>query len=409
MPPTSLRSAVAPLAVAHVAGVLAQLLTFPYLARALGPTEWAPILLAQALFAWAALLVEHGADLHGPRVIAALRARNAPLGTTIWGIQGAKLTALPVVLALLAIIMRTLPAMHEHRGLLGWTLLAAAARGASPLWYFQGVERAPRAMGIDAGARIIGAIAVLPFVTNPGHGWRVIAAQAIVNTVAAVWLTIEMARAHPFSRSGFAEAAREARRQSRSLYAQRIAMTLFLNANPVILGFFAPWAPLAAYASAERLLRSLNNILAPLSQVLVPRASALEATNPNAAGSYAKFLLPRVTGLAILIASLIAATAPLIIRAVLGADYEAAVPLLRWFAPLLPIVAASTVLSSTWAIPTGKDTLVLRTTVAAACTLLLISVAAVPVWGAAAMVWATLAAELVVLILLSATLWRRTP
>jgi PST family polysaccharide transporter len=314
-----------------------------------------------------------------------------------------------VVLALLAIIMLTLPAMHEHRGLLGWTLLAAAARGASPLWYFQGVERAPRAMGIDAGARIIGAFAVLPFVTNPGHGWRVIAAQAIVNTVAAVWLTIEMARAHPFSRTGFAEAARDARRQSRSLYTQRIAMTLFLNANPVILGFFAPWAPLAAYASAERLLRSLNNILAPLSQVLIPRASALEVANPNAAGSYAKFLLPRVTGLTLVIATTIVAAAPLIVRVVLGPQYSEAIPMLRWFAPLLPIVAASTVINSSWAIPTGRDLLVLWTTVAAAVTLLVISVVAVPQGGATAMVWATLAAELVVLILLSVPLWRRTP
>jgi PST family polysaccharide transporter len=400
----TLRRTVAPLAVAHVAGALVQLLTFPYLARVLGPEPWAPILVAQALVAWATILIDHGADLHGPRAIAAKQARHEPLDATLWGIQGAKLTVLPVILLLLTGVMFALPALHGRADLVVWTLVAATARGLSPLWYFQGVERAPRAVSIDTAARIVGALGVLPFVTHPAHGWRVLAAQAVASTIATGWLTSDLARAHPLPTAGLRDAIRTARHQSRALYGQRLALTLFLNANPILLGLLAPWGPLAAYASAERVVRSLTNILAPLSQALVPRASALEAATPDAARQFTHQLLPRVVGVALLLAAGLAVAAPTVVPLLLGPGYEAAVPLLRLFAPLFPIVAASTVIGSSWAVPSGRDALVLRATVAAAITLVGAAALAVPLWGATAMVLATLAAEAVMLFVLGVRL-----
>ncbi|MEX2181699.1 MAG: oligosaccharide flippase family protein [Gemmatimonadaceae bacterium] len=407
----SLRQTLAPLLASHALGLLIPLLTVPYLARVLRPDGWGPVLVAQALVAWVGLLLEYGADLSGVRAVAAARARApltvAAMRATVWGVQGAKLLLLPAGLLLLAGVLLTLAPFRAAPALAAWTAVAALAKGFSPLWYFLGVERLKRAIAIDTGARILAALAVFPLVRNPTDGWKVLAAQATLTLVATLWLTRTLWREAPPPDEGIWSHAVDALRRGRSIFAYRVSGTIFLHGNTLLLGALAPAASVAAYGGAERVVRAAANLLEPLTRALLPRLSHLREHDAAEAGRFLSRLLPMVIGGALLGGIGIALTAPLLVRVLLGEGYELAIPLIRVLSLLLPIVATGTAIGFYWALPAGRDRLVLGATAAAGVLTLIVVGLLVPRYGAMGMAVAAVAAEATVALILTTAYRRR--
>jgi PST family polysaccharide transporter len=401
----------APLFASHALGLLIPLLTVPYLARVLRPDGWGPVLMAQALVAWVGLLLEYGADLSGVRAVAAARAK-APLTdpvvrATVWGVQGAKVLLLPLASAVLLGFLGTLEAFRAAPLLALCTAAAALVKGFSPLWYFLGVERLRGALAIDAGARIAGALAVFPLVQGPDDGWKVLAAQGTAGLLATLWLTRTLWREAPPPPAGLWTAARHALQSGRTIFAYRVMGTIFLHANTLLLGTLAPAASVAAYGGAERVVRAATNLLEPITRALLPRMAFLHAHDATEAGRLMGRLLPVIIGAAALGAAGIVVAAPQLVALLLGPGYDAAVPLMRGLALLLPVVATGTVIGFYWALPAGRDRLVMTATAIAGVLTIVLVVTLIPRWGAAGMVVAAVSAEATVACILAGAYRRR--
>ncbi|MBM3854918.1 MAG: hypothetical protein FJ399_17490, partial [Verrucomicrobia bacterium] len=118
--PARLAPAIAVLLSAHTVGVVVPLLTLPWLARVLGPAAWAPVLVAQALANWAALVLEFGFDLAGARDVAQAEGDRA-LARTTAAIQQARLLLTPLVsLGVIGVALVFLP--HDPRLIAGTVL-----------------------------------------------------------------------------------------------------------------------------------------------------------------------------------------------------------------------------------------------------------------------------------------------
>ena len=94
--------------------------------------------------------------------------------------------------------------------------------------------------------------------------------------------------------------------------------------------------------------------------------------------------------------ALLALLAPQVVSLLLGSGYDAAVPVLRLLALLLPIIAVGTVLGIFWALPLGRDRALLVITAAAGVLNVLLVLALVPRHGASGMAGAVVVAELLV-------------
>src|SRR5256885_10840213 len=77
--------------------------------------------------------------------------------------------------------------------------------------------------------------------------------------------------------------------------------------------------------------------------------------------------------------------APILVRVLLGAGYESAVPVIRLLSPLPPLVAINTVFGLYWAVPFGHERAFLRAIFAAAITNIVLAVILVPQWGVTGM------------------------
>jgi PST family polysaccharide transporter len=419
-----LRHAVAVLGTANLVAVAAPLATVPYLARTLGPAPWGAVLLAQALVAWVVLLLDFASDLHGARALG-----QAPLteqGAVVWGVQGGKLLLVPVALVVMGIAVLLLPPLRPNPALAAWSVVAALSRGVSPLWAIVARAGAPgapqvtlrRAMLVDTLARVTAALGVLLVVHHPTHGWRVLALQGVTSTVALGWLWPALRRELPppprrnaDGDTGWlateVERALRSLRRARALFAFRALGTVYQSGALLLLGALAPVTTVAAYGAADRLVRAAINLLDPLSRALLPRMARWHAEGaPVWEGTVTK-LLWWLGGGSLLTAMLVVVSAPVVVPVLFGKGYANVVPLLRALALLLPVVTVATVLGFYWALPAGRDGLLLRATALAGAVNLLLVMVLVPRWGGGGMAGAVLAAEGVMVAMLAAAYRRR--
>jgi PST family polysaccharide transporter len=368
------------------------------------------VLLAQALAAWVVMLLDYGFELSGARAVANARAAGHDLATVVWRIQGAKLLLLPLGALLLVGAAQALPALRADRALVAWAMVFALARGLNPLWYFQGMERVRGAVAMDTGGRVLAALAVFALVHDPTHGWRVVALQGAAAVLSGGWLTLSLWREQPSVALSLRAAAHTLRTEW-ALFAFKASSTLYMQANTVLLGLFAPTLAVAAYGGAEKIARAAINLLDPLTRVLLPRISYLVQSDAAAAASLVRRVLVMLGSGASVAGALLALLAPQVVSLLLGTGYEAAVPVLRLLALLLPIIAIGTVLGIFWALPLGRDRPLLVVTAAAGVLNVLLVLVLVPRHGASGMAGAVVVAELLVSVSLGLMYgrWRSLP
>ena len=380
-------------------GLVAPLLAVPFLARVLRPEGWAPVLAAQSLAVWLIMVLEYGFDLSGTRAVAHTRHTPQELPEVVRGVQSAKLMLLPLAVLIVGTAFVMVPVLSEHRELLPWTLAFAVVRGLNPFWYFQGVERVQRAAAVEALTRAFGVLGALVVVRGAADAWRVVALQAAFGAVSLVMLTVAMHRDIAWRGPSF-HAGSRALRESWTIFATRAASGVYTQASTLIFGLVGSTLAVASFGGAERVVRAATGLLQPLTQVFLPRVSFLRASDPAMARQLIRRSFIGVGLLGATIGATALIGAPWIVRLLLGAGYEAAIPSMRMLAALPPLVAINTVLGLYWAVPFGHERAVLRTIVVAALAHIGLVLLLVPRWGAPGMCGAVVGAEVVVTIML---------
>jgi PST family polysaccharide transporter len=413
---------------AHILGLLAPLLTTPWLARTLGPAAWGPVLVAQGLAGLLTLLVEYGFDLTATREVARLRAGHdapapAAFAALVGSVTGARALMIPVAALLTLGTIALVPALRAQP-LLAWLAWGTAAvRGLTPFWYFQGAERPAVAVGLDTGLKLLAAIAVVPYVRGPDDAVRALAFPALAAAIGAAALFWQVHRELGASGAAISVTWGDAIRQlraARDVFLFRAAASLYQHANLLLVGLLGSPAAVAAYGGADRIVRAAVNTLHPLTLAFFPRNSrsaVRPVTSPTpdgeahgSAGISDSDTLPQtaqwIVGAGASWTLVLLLGAPRIVAGLLGPGYADVVPTLRRLAPLPALIAVGTVLGIHWAIPTGHERAFRRIVVVAGVINLALGVLLVPRVGAVGMTTAVVLAEcLVVLALLR--LWRR--
>jgi PST family polysaccharide transporter len=382
---------VAVFSTAHAIGIIAPLLTTPYLARVLGPEGWAPVLLAQGIASLVALLPEFGFDLTGTRDLAVSRDRETS-SRIVGDIYAARLLLIPVAAIVILALTQMVPLIGSRPSLALWTFVVAIARGCSPIWIFQGLGVPEGAVLTDAAGKLGAALAVFAFVVSPEDGWRVLALQSIgagIPLLVLGWRVRRLITPAPLTLAG----ARRALARSWPVFSFRGASATYMQANILIIAALASPTAVTMFGGAERVIRAGINLLAPITQAIFPRVARAVPAGAEA-NRRALTQATRMIGRVGLILSLIALLAadPLITQ-LLGPGYEAAIPMLRGLAALPTLIAIGTVLGIHWAIPQGHERYFLRSVLIAGAISLTCAVLLIPRMGAWGMVIGATAAE----------------
>ena len=252
------------------------------------------------------------------------------------------------------LLARISPVFATHRRLLPGALFLAMSQGASPLWYFQGIERL-RAIGyIWVAGRIAGAAGLFLFVRAPGEGGLALFIQGTAPFLSVI-LGLAMAyREAPFVWPSLGRGWK-ALRAGGSVFMFRAGVSVYSSLNVVLLGLFAAPVEVAWFAGAEKIARSAVAVTGPITQLFFPRINHLLATDRRGAAQAARASSQLMISVGLGAGIVLLCGAPLLVRVLLGAGFEGSIPVLRLIALVPPLVALSSVFGVQWMLSLGLD------------------------------------------------------
>ena len=373
------------------------LATIPYLARVLGPVHWGIVAFAQALGLYLSMVVEFGFNLSATRRVARARYDQQQLEEIVAGVMGSKVLLALASVAVVLVLHHFMQIFREYSLILWAGALSGIGQGFSMLWYFQGMERMKTPAALDMLGKAFAAAGIFLFVHTRQDAWKVLGLQCICYCLASAVLLVITYREIAFRWPSW-EVTRKSLHDSSAMFLFRSSVSLYTTANALILGALSTPIAVGFYSGAERLVKAMLNLLTPLTQTLFPRLSRLLMTDRDKAVWLARISLVVMTlsGLLLCVGTLI--TAPLIVRVVLGPGYEAAIPVMRVLALLLPAVAVSTVLGMQWMLPLGMDAIYNKIIISAGLLNLLLASLLAAKWQQMGMACAVVLSEYLVTI-----------
>jgi Membrane protein involved in the export of O-antigen and teichoic acid len=314
--------------------------------------------------------------------------------------------ALVTVTAALAVGF-IVPTMARKPHYLALGIIAGAAQGFAPVWYFQGKEQMAFATGIAIALRIVAAGGVFVLIRGPSDAWIVLMLEAVASVSCATFLTMSVYRQVPFAPATLGGVI-SALRTGSTMFIFRCAAGLYSTANVTILGIFVSPALVALYGGAERINRLALAAIDPLSQALFPRMAHLTSSDPARAARVVRQVLVAMVLLGIMAALLAYSLAPLAVRVLLGQAYQQSVPILRVLSISIPLIAMGTALGVLYAVPLGLDGAFTTIVTLAGIVNCLLAVVLVPRFGPIGMAVAVDGAEFMVVVGLLFVLYRHS-
>jgi PST family polysaccharide transporter len=381
------------------------LLTFPYLARVLGPSGWGIVVFAQAIGTVIASVVEYGFDISASRETS--RQRNEPerLSALISGVLGAKF-----LLAVLCIggALVSRPFTHHVAPSLAlfWaSTIWGVCQGINMLWYFQGLERMRLASILEVGGKVLATLSIFVLVHKPDDGWKVMASQC-VGCVVAHGVTVVLAYREVGFRWPTPTSVWNALRLGGSMFLFRAVQGLSGSINGLILGSVAPVAALGEYSGAERITRVFQQGMWPVNQALYPKLTHQMQNDPHRAIKTVKLSLLLLGALGLVFGLIIFLGAPLLVHLILGPAFKNSVPVLRVFSLWIPLVGLCTVMIFQLLLPNHLDKQFNFVNVTAALLGIVSTLLLAPRYKALGVAWSAVTVQLYTLLAFSLVAWR---
>ena len=381
------------------------LLTFPYLARVLGPSGWGIVLFAQAIGAVIASVVEYGFDISASRETSRQRHEPQRLSELISGVLGAKSLLAMVCVAAAVFSRRFTHHVAPSLALFWASTIWGVCQGINMLWFFQGLERMRLASALEIGGKVLATLSIFVLVHKPDDGWKVMAAQG-VGCVVAHGVTVVLAYREVGFRWPTPTSVWNALRLGGSMFVFRAVQGLSGSVNGLILGSVAPVAALGEYAGAERITRVFQQGMWPVNQALYPKLTQQAQSNPRRAMKTVRLSLLFLGALGLVFGLAIFLGAPLLVRLVLGPAFMESVPVLRVFALWIPLVALCTVMIFQLLLPNRLDKQFNLVNLTAALLGIVSTLLLAPRYEALGVAWSAVAVQLYTLLALYVVAWR---
>lgn len=379
--------------------VLLPLITTPYLVRVLGAAGYGSVAFTQSLVAYFAVGVDYGFAWSATRKISVSRHDLRAVSRIAASVWAAKLMLFAVGAVLLACLILVIPRLRPWDDLL--ILLYASLLGnvLFPGWLFQGMERLGAATALALTWRVLAVAATFLLVRGPGDVAAYIGILAASGIATGISGCVVGCRVFNLGivlpRLG---ELRDTLREGSALFVSNAAVVVYTAGSAFVLGMLGTPAAVGYYSAAERVVRALTALPAPLSQALYPALSRLAVSSPATAARWSGRMLVVMGVVGFLLAAAILLAAPWIVTTIFGSSFMPAVAPLRVLAALPLLVSLSNVLGVQTLLPFGQDRAFTSVVVAAGAVNVCVAVFLVPKWQQTGMAVAVLASELFVVV-----------
>lgn len=335
----SLRSSIFWLAAVQASGYLIPLLTIPFLIRTLGAGEYGRIAFAQAVSVYFILATDFGFNFSAARRAAQLRDDIGRLRELAGQVQVAKIIIATASVALVAVLGRIVPQFEALGLLLPLAMLEVVGAALYPVWLVQGLERMCEAALLTLALRFALLIAIIFVVRTPADSWIAVGLMCSGTWMSGIciwtWLIVRerILPSRPSVSSVIAQY-----KEGWPPFVASASNAINRSTNAVVLGLIAGPLAVAYFSLAEKLVRTAQELIRPITQATYPRLSSYASQANEEAMRLLRNLGMGVGLLTFVASASLFAFAPLLVRLIAGAGFETAAIAVRVMA-LIPLLS----------------------------------------------------------------------
>jgi len=346
----------ASLYVIQFAQYILPLITVPYLVRVLSPAGFGVVAFGQSLIAYFVIFVNYGFGFSATRKISV--ERNDPIAVNrtvfnVWAAQGLLCIAGFVVLLILT---ATIPKLREVMGLLFILYGMAVGSVLFPFWLFQGMEKMVMVSVINLIVQLFVVIGIFTLVHRP-EDYLLYAGLTSAGSISAGLIGARVAfimfRLHLVVPSwrGIWETLSE----GWMLFLSQASISLYTVGNAFILGLLTNYTVVGYYSGAEKIVRAGLGLFGPITSAAYPRFSKLASESKDESLRWARRMAIFMSSLGLVLSVVMLVGAPVIVRMMLGPEYQPSIAVMRILAMLSLPLSVSYVLGIQVILPFGRD------------------------------------------------------
>lgn len=256
--------------------ILIPLIITPLYARFLSKSDFAILMLSQAVTLFVSVFSEYNFTLFASRLVVVHHSDKNMLSEIVSSVTSAK------ILISAIIVLSSLPVCHyifKDFGIVASTLsiLSGILIGFSPFWFFQGTGRITKIVSIDVTLRTFGSAGGLIasyFYRNPLAPILVMFIFYFISFIVSHFIMLSGLKARFSFKMGLTYI-----RDGFSLFLTKAISSAYLQATPILLAGFLPAHNIAGFIVAERFMRFITTSIAPVNNILYPRIVKLSNDN----------------------------------------------------------------------------------------------------------------------------------
>src|SRR5579864_817252 len=363
---------------------LVPLAVLPYLVRVLGVERYGLIAFAQAFAQYFVILTDYGFNLSATKRIALMRDRHDEVSSLYWSVILIKLGLMLLGAVVVAAVLALVPRFRADASLYAIAYLAVLGSVLFPVWLFQGMEQMRYISVVSGAAKVLSAILLFIVVRRQSDYVLALAIQSgglLLAGVAGFWLGIR--RYQLTFRVPSREQLSQVLRDGWHLFVSNAAGTLYATSNVFLVGLVAGNVDAGYFSAAEKITRSIQGMLGPITQAIYPHVSTLAAQSREVAIAFLRKSLAWIGLLSFLPSLVLLLFVGPIAHLLFAQAAEGTVVPLRWMAMLPFIIAISGVLAIQTMIPFGMEKQLSRIYIVAALSSLCFSLPLIYRFGAA--------------------------
>jgi polysaccharide transporter, PST family len=335
---------------------LVPLAVLPYLIRVLGIERYGLIAFAQAFAQYFVILTDYGFNLSATKRIALIRDDNAEVSSVFWSVLLIKVGLMVMGMIVSAVIVFSVPRFRPDAALYAIAYVAVVGNVLFPVWLFQGMEQMRYISVVTGGAKVLSAILLFALVHRPSDYVIALAIQSgglLIAGIVGFWTGIS--RFGLVFRQPSKVYVTQVLADGWHLFVSNAAGTLYATTNVFLVGLVAGNVQAGFFSAAEKITRSIQGMLGPITQAIYPHVSGLAAKSKEGALLFIRKSLVWIGALSFIPSAIVLIFTRPISVLLLGKAADGSILPLRWMAMLPFIISVSAVLAIQTMIPFGME------------------------------------------------------
>ena len=239
------------------------LLIMPYLINILGVGNYGLYSFAFAISMYLVILTDYGFGFTGVKLISVNRNNKDKVSDIFHSIQIIKFFILIIVLAIYTFAILFIDILYVNKELFFLSFGILIGQTIVPVWFFQGMERMKFITIINLIIRVIAVILILIFVKSPED----------ISLAGILSIYVAYKKFNLSFRIPKTPEILQMLITNRHMFFSTLSLSVYKNFNIVLLGFLSTNIEVGLYSAAEKVIKAVQSLIAPVSQAIYPNMS----------------------------------------------------------------------------------------------------------------------------------------